>query len=108
EPCMPGSDSCLRGAEGTRGAAAASWIRLDLVRRRLLDKIRRWEPKMPDASGLNGRVVLIAYYYPPLVGPASARAASFGRHLDQRTVKRRCRGNEHRSAGSGARGGSIS
>jgi glycosyltransferase involved in cell wall biosynthesis len=39
------------------------------------------EAKVPDAGAFNGHVVLIAYYYPPLVGPGSARAASFCSHL---------------------------
>lgn len=36
-----------------------------------------------DTGAANGRVVLLAYHYPPLVGIASARAVSFGRHLAQ-------------------------
>lgn len=38
---------------------------------------------MPDRGALSGRVVMLAYYYPPLVGIASARAGSFCAHLDR-------------------------
>lgn len=38
---------------------------------------------MADFAGPDARVVLLAYYYPPLVGIASERAASFCRHLSR-------------------------
>ena len=34
-------------------------------------------------SGSTRSVVLLAYHYPPMVGPASERAASFARHLPE-------------------------
>jgi hypothetical protein len=57
----------------------------------------------PSHESRRPRVVLLAFHYPPIVGPASERAASFARHLPDAgwepavvTVKR---GLYHRDAG---------
>jgi hypothetical protein len=52
---------------------------------------------------VTGTLVLLAYHYPPLVGPASERAASFARHLPglgwETTVVTARSARYHRSAG---------